>query len=108
MCLDSMGPSRVENRELKVMKCHKQGGNQMFMLTENNEVREKKYCLDATRPGKPVKMLNCHGEGGNQRWVYDEDVSHLIHMFSVHLHITNDLRSIYRLWSSNTGTVEIV
>lgn len=51
------------------------GGNQVFMLTANNEIREKKYCLDATIPGMPVKMLDCHGEGGNQKWTYDEDVS---------------------------------
>lgn len=51
------------------------GGNQVFMLTAKNEIREKKYCLDATIPGMPVKMLDCHGESGNQKWTYDEDVS---------------------------------
>lgn len=75
-CLDSMGDSRVLDRSLEAGQCHHQGGNQVFMLTGDNEIREKKFCLDATVPGQPVKMLDCHGEGGNQRWIYDENVSY--------------------------------
>lgn len=74
-CLDSMGDSRVLDRSLEAGQCHHQGGNQVFMLTGDNEIREKKFCLDATVPGQPVKMLDCHGGGGNQWWSYDEDVS---------------------------------
>lgn len=70
-----MGDSRVLDRNLESKKCHHQGGNQVFMITEAGEIREKKFCLDATVPGKPVKMLTCHGEGGNQKWTYDENVS---------------------------------
>lgn len=74
-CLDSMGDSRIISRNLEAKTCHHLGGNQIFMLTQAGEIREKKYCLDATVPGKPVKMLNCHGKGGNQFWTYDENVS---------------------------------
>lgn len=109
-CLDSMGDSRVHDRNLEAKQCHQQvwihlnisfrtelhsektsnltcnsqlsmlcwrnqGGNQVFMLTGNDEIREKKFCLDATLPGEPVKMLDCHGLGGNQKWSYDEQVS---------------------------------
>lgn len=70
-----MGDSRVHHRNLEAKKCHYQGGNQVFMITQNNEIREKKFCLDATLPGEPVKMELCHGEGGNQYWTYNEDVS---------------------------------
>lgn len=70
-----MGDSRVLNRNLEGKQCHNQGGNQVFMLTGENEIREKKFCLDATLPGEPVKMLDCHGEGGNQKWTYNENVS---------------------------------
>lgn len=70
-----MGDSRVHDRKLEAKRCHHLGGNQIFMLTNNNEIREKKFCLDASLPGKPVKMLECHGEGGNQKWTYDESVS---------------------------------
>ncbi|XP_031622984.1 polypeptide N-acetylgalactosaminyltransferase 13-like [Contarinia nasturtii] len=78
-CLDSMGDSRVLNRKLEVKVCHHQGGNQVFMITEKGEIREKKFCLDATMPGEPVKMLGCHGEGGNQRWTYDESANLIKH-----------------------------
>lgn len=69
-----MGDSRVHNRKLEVKMCHHQGGNQVFMITDSGEIREKKFCLDATKPGEPVMMLLCHGEGGNQNWTYDESV----------------------------------
>lgn len=78
-CLDSMGDSRVHNRKLELKTCHHQGGNQVFMMTENGEIREKKFCLDATKPGEPVKMLGCHGEGGNQYWTYDNNVRDYSH-----------------------------
>lgn len=74
-CLDTMGDSRMLDRNLEAGRCHHQGGNQVFMLTGTDEIREKKFCLDATVPGEPVKLLYCHGEGGNQRWIYDENVS---------------------------------
>lgn len=70
-----MGDSRVHNRDLEAKTCHYQGGNQVFMLTDKGEIREKKFCLDATKVGEPVKMLDCHGDGGNQFWSYDENVS---------------------------------
>lgn len=71
-----MGNSRDKNRKLEAHACHHQGGNQIFILNNSTgEIREKKYCLDATKPGEPVKMLDCHGERGNQFWVYDENVS---------------------------------
>lgn len=75
MCLDTLGDSRILNRNLEVRECHHLGGNQVFMLTGKNEIREKKFCLDATVPGMPVKLLDCHGQGGNQYWTYDEDVN---------------------------------
>lgn len=110
MCLDTLGDSRILNRNLEVRECHHLGiphtgmfvlffsllnqnkkimfylhfvftilchlgGNQVFMLTGKNEIREKKFCADATVPGMPVKLLDCHGEGGNQYWTYDEDVN---------------------------------
>lgn len=73
--MDSMGDSRIHDRNLEVKKCHHLGGNQIFMLTGNDEIREKKYCLDATAIGMPVKLLDCHGLGGNQKWTYNADVN---------------------------------
>lgn len=70
-----MGDSRVPNRSLEARECHYEGGNQIFMITGDNEIREKKFCLDATVPGEPVKLLDCHGLGGNQKWTHDESVS---------------------------------
>lgn len=51
------------------------GGNQIFLFSETYEIREKKYCLDATLPGVPVTLLDCHKEQGNQKWIYDPEVS---------------------------------
>lgn len=70
-----MGDSRRLDRNLEVRECHYEGGNQVFMLTGDNEIREKKFCLDATIPGEPVKLLYCNGLGANQKWIYDEKVT---------------------------------
>lgn len=74
MCLDSLSESRIHNRNLEIKPCHNERGNQLFLLTDDEQIREKKYCLDATQPGEPIKLYDCHFLGGNQRWVYDEDV----------------------------------
>lgn len=74
MCVDAM--NRKKNGEaISVFNCHHSGGNQAFMLTEKNEIRAKKFCIDATAAGEPVTIFRCHGEGGNQKWVYHEEVS---------------------------------
>lgn len=65
-----MGDSRVRARSLEAKSCHRLGGNQLFMYTDKGEIREKKYCLDSTKPGAPVKLLDCHRLGGNQFWSY--------------------------------------
>lgn len=70
-----MGDSSISNRILEAQACHHQGGNQIFMMTGANEIRENKFCLDATVPGEPVRMLYCNGSGGNQKWIYDQNVS---------------------------------
>lgn len=70
-----MGDSRDKNRSIGIIHCHGEGGNQMFMhVLDSGEIREQKFCLDATEPGKPVKLLDCHGLGGNQYWQYDKKV----------------------------------
>lgn len=79
-CLDTMGDSRVSDRSLEAKPCHGLGGNQIFMITGRQEIREKKFCLDATVAGAPVKLLLCHGEGGNQKWTYEEGVSSFNHI----------------------------
>lgn len=71
-----MGDSKDKNRSLEIDLCHDEGGNQIFMLVEGTgEIREQKYCWDATKPGEPVKMLDCHGQRGSQYWYLDEKVS---------------------------------
>lgn len=72
-----MGHSREKNRSLEAELCHDEGGNQIFMLvTDTGEIREQKFCWDATSPGEPVKFLDCHGHRGNQYWQYDEKVNY--------------------------------
>lgn len=57
--------------------CHNLGGNQLFMLTENDEIRADQNCLDASSVDKPVTLWPCHNERGNQEWVYNESVNYL-------------------------------
>lgn len=100
-----MGDSRVHNRNLEAKSCHHQGGNQVFMTTSKGEIREKKFCLDATKAGEPVKMLDCHGEGGNQYWSYDENVSAL---FLFGINTKKNYIFLCRLIRSDTKPEKIV
>lgn len=72
-CLDSLSLTTV-NRNLMAKDCEMEDKGQVFMMTGDNEIREKKFCLYATLSNMPVKMKHCHGLGGNQKWIYDENV----------------------------------
>lgn len=45
------------------------------MLTDDNEIRSDKLCLDASKVDEPLKLWTCHGEFGNQNFFYNEAVS---------------------------------
>ncbi|XP_030847960.1 polypeptide N-acetylgalactosaminyltransferase 13 isoform X1 [Strongylocentrotus purpuratus] len=78
-CLDNMG--RKENEKVGIFSCHGQGGNQIFALTKQNEIKHDDLCLDASANShyKDVVMIKCHGKHGNQEWLYKEDAKTFVH-----------------------------
>ncbi|XP_071477681.1 polypeptide N-acetylgalactosaminyltransferase 13-like [Diadema antillarum] len=78
-CLDNMG--RKENEKVGIFSCHGQGGNQIFAITKQNEIKHDDLCLDASANShyKDVTMIKCHGKHGNQEWIYKEETKTFVH-----------------------------
>lgn len=72
-----------DKHEAVLYKCEENAANQLFILTEQNEIRNNDLCMDAISGNASVKSLQCHTMGGNQEWVYDHEVS-LIRLFDRH------------------------
>jgi polypeptide N-acetylgalactosaminyltransferase len=72
-CLDSPGGRKNLHKPVGTYPCHKQGGNQFWMLSKEGEIRRDEACLDYA--GQDVILYPCHGSKGNQLWKYDPDVS---------------------------------
>ncbi|XP_033640082.1 polypeptide N-acetylgalactosaminyltransferase 1-like [Asterias rubens] len=81
-CLDNMG--RKENEKVGFFNCHGQGGNQVFGLTKQNEIKHDDLCLDASSNTKfqDIVMLKCHGKHGNQEWRFSQNSKTIIHYTS--------------------------
>ncbi|CAG7837131.1 unnamed protein product [Allacma fusca] len=79
-CLDSTMDIKDTNVSPILFPCHKQGGNQMFTLTDNYEIRRDGMCLDS--PGDDVITFPCHGAKGNQQWMYDISTKQIVHVVS--------------------------
>lgn len=73
---------RANGDKIGMSQCHNQGGNQAFMFTKANEIRARKFCLDATAVGAEATIYVCHNQGGNQHWQYDAEVSAIAAMCS--------------------------
>ncbi len=78
-CLDNMG--RKENEKVGFFNCHGQGGNQVFGLTKQNEIKHDDLCLDASSNTKfqDIVMLKCHGKHGNQEWRFNQNSKTITH-----------------------------
>ena len=57
-------------KEVSVWRCHGQGGNQLWMWSQEDEIRRDDNCLDYLGAGA-VRNMRCHGQGGHQQWSYD-------------------------------------
>ncbi|XP_022237752.1 putative polypeptide N-acetylgalactosaminyltransferase 9 [Limulus polyphemus] len=68
-CLDS--PARRDDlyKPVGLYPCHRQGGNQYWMLSKRGEIRRDEACLDFA--GQDVILYPCHGSMGNQQWIYN-------------------------------------
>ncbi|XP_041447788.1 putative polypeptide N-acetylgalactosaminyltransferase 9 isoform X2 [Drosophila obscura] len=76
-CLDSPTGKKHQKKAVGLYPCHRQGGNQYWMLSKTGEIRRDDYCLDYA--GKDVILYSCHGGKGNQFWTYRENTKQLHH-----------------------------
>lgn len=66
-CLDS--PARENLQTVLAYPCHDGGGNQVFYLTKEGEIKRDEFCLDYA--GAKLTVYYCHGQQGNQEWDYN-------------------------------------
>ncbi|VDM49078.1 unnamed protein product [Toxocara canis] len=80
-CLDwaSRG-HRKETSSVGLYWCHKQGGNQYWMLSKDGEIRRDESCIDYA--GAEVMIFPCHGMKGNQEWRYNHQLHQILHVVS--------------------------
>lgn len=77
-CVDAQ--ARDATKSILAFPCHNSGGNQMFYLTEDGEIRRDEFCLDYS--GKGLMIYGCHGMKGNQEWEYNHNKSQILHKAS--------------------------
>ncbi|CEF64581.1 Putative polypeptide N-acetylgalactosaminyltransferase 9 [Strongyloides ratti] len=80
MCVDASVGDEVSGEEVKPYRCHLQGGNQYWMLSNTGEIRRDESCIDYD--GKQIMIYPCHGSKGNQQWVYSSQLKQLKHFVS--------------------------
>ena len=73
MCLDTPARRSDYHKPIGLYPCHKQGGNQYFLLSREGEIRRDEACMDFA--GKDVILYPCHGSKGNQLWIYTDEVN---------------------------------
>lgn len=66
-----------KKKKLELQPCHNLGGNQLWVLTKLNEIKNDDECVDGVKMYAEVEVAGCHGQQGNQHWTYDELVSRL-------------------------------
>ncbi|XP_036149745.1 putative polypeptide N-acetylgalactosaminyltransferase 9 isoform X2 [Monomorium pharaonis] len=77
MCIDSSGKTEDLHQPVGMYPCHRQGGNQYWMLSKTGEIRRDESCLDYS--GSDVILYPCHGSKGNQQWIYNSQTNHIRH-----------------------------
>ncbi|XP_044012405.1 putative polypeptide N-acetylgalactosaminyltransferase 9 isoform X1 [Aphidius gifuensis] len=76
-CLDSPARKADMHRPAGLYPCHRQGGNQYWMLSKAGEIRRDESCLDYS--GADVILYPCHGSKGNQQWLYNDQTKQIRH-----------------------------
>lgn len=80
MCLDSPARKQDLHKPMSLYPCHRQGGNQFWMLSKAGEIRRDESCLDFA--GADVILYPCHGSKGNQHWEYNHATHTIKHVNS--------------------------
>ncbi|XP_053967208.1 putative polypeptide N-acetylgalactosaminyltransferase 9 isoform X1 [Anastrepha ludens] len=76
-CLDSAADKKSLKKAVGLYPCHRQGGNQYWMLSKAGEIRRDEACLDYA--GHDVVLYPCHGSKGNQFWKYNQQKRQIRH-----------------------------
>eukprot|EP00096_Caligus_rogercresseyi_P012238 TRINITY_DN506_c0_g1_i5.p1 TRINITY_DN506_c0_g1~~TRINITY_DN506_c0_g1_i5.p1 ORF type:complete len:614 (-),score=127.29 TRINITY_DN506_c0_g1_i5:1253-3094(-) len=76
-CVDSAAKPDDLHKPLGLWPCHKQGGNQYWMMSKTGEIRREDSCMDYA--GSEVILFPCHGSKGNQEWIYNNEETSLMH-----------------------------
>ncbi|XP_063974425.1 putative polypeptide N-acetylgalactosaminyltransferase 9 isoform X1 [Diachasmimorpha longicaudata] len=76
-CLDSPARKNDLHKPAGLYPCHRQGGNQYWMLSKTGEIRRDESCLDYS--GTDVILYPCHGSKGNQQWNYNPQTKQIRH-----------------------------
>uniref|UniRef100_A0A8D8Z432 Polypeptide N-acetylgalactosaminyltransferase n=1 Tax=Cacopsylla melanoneura TaxID=428564 RepID=A0A8D8Z432_9HEMI len=70
LCIDSACCKSTDWRKpVGLYPCHKQGGNQFWMISKQGEIRRDEPCLDFT--GGEIILYPCHGRKGDQYFEFD-------------------------------------
>ncbi|XP_043506728.1 putative polypeptide N-acetylgalactosaminyltransferase 9 isoform X2 [Frieseomelitta varia] len=77
ICIDSPGKPEDLHQPVGLYPCHRQGGNQYWMLSKTGEIRRDESCLDYS--GADVILYPCHGSKGNQQWIYNPQTKQIRH-----------------------------
>ncbi|KAG5453763.1 putative polypeptide N-acetylgalactosaminyltransferase 9 [Clonorchis sinensis] len=68
-CIDS--PLKGDGKVIVGMwPCHREGGNQYWLMSKLGEIRRDNKCWDAGIEVGRVALFDCHGVRGNQHFVY--------------------------------------
>ncbi|XP_011500042.1 PREDICTED: putative polypeptide N-acetylgalactosaminyltransferase 9 [Ceratosolen solmsi marchali] len=76
-CLDSPARKIDLHKPAGLYPCHRQGGNQYWMMSKTGEIRRDEACLDYS--GTDVIIYPCHGSKGNQQWTYNAQTKQIKH-----------------------------
>jgi len=91
-CFDTLGRDATQAFELGT--CHNQGGHQVFMLNDKDEIRSDILCADAPTVNGQVLLWTCHGLYGNQKFRYNKAVGSFEHLKRVNCLALDDKLSI--------------
>ncbi|XP_012946869.1 putative polypeptide N-acetylgalactosaminyltransferase 9 [Aplysia californica] len=74
MCLDGRSDTLHKTVILEAYQCHGLLGNQLWMMSKDNEIRRDDACYDHNG-GENVILYQCHPEKGkgSQYWIYRDD-----------------------------------